>query len=57
MALMMRLKEHHMELRSNIHEPWIIGGDFNSLLQLTERMGGDQVSYAEVEDLVACIDD
>ncbi|KAJ8429272.1 hypothetical protein Cgig2_000760 [Carnegiea gigantea] len=36
---------------------WFIGGDFNSLLALNERVGGDQVSYIEIEEFISCVDD
>ena len=45
-----------MNLSHNIHDPWIVEGDFNSLSRVVERIGGDQVSYAADEDLVNCMD-
>jgi len=32
-----------------------VGGDFNNLLRLDERIGGDQVLISEVHDFTGCI--
>ncbi|XP_060175300.1 uncharacterized protein LOC132606018 [Lycium barbarum] len=37
--------------------PWIIMGDFNSILNRTDRIGGSQVSVTEVMDFQQCIED
>ncbi|XP_047263731.1 uncharacterized protein LOC124896240 [Capsicum annuum] len=37
-------------------DPWIVLGDFNSILHLEDRIGENKVSYAEIEELQKCID-
>ena len=33
-----------------IQGPWCVVGDFNSILHPKERMGGEEVHYAEIKD-------
>ncbi|KAK6779932.1 hypothetical protein RDI58_022116 [Solanum bulbocastanum] len=36
--------------------PWLVIGDFNSVLNSEDRLGGNPVTWAEVIDLQTCID-
>lgn len=36
--------------------PWIIEGDFNSLLKLDERIGEDPVTVGEIKDFMEWVD-
>jgi len=38
----------------NIHTPWIIIGDFNHLLNIEDRIGGQPVTLNDVEDFQRC---
>lgn len=38
----------------NHSEPWRVLGDFNSIISVEERMGGNTPTSAEIEDFLAC---
>ncbi|KAH0652632.1 hypothetical protein KY289_030310 [Solanum tuberosum] len=38
-------------------KPWLIIGDFNSILHAEDRLGGNPVSFAEVVDFAKCVED
>lgn len=40
----------------NCQKPWLILGDFNSVLQVEDKIGGNPVTWSEVEDFQYCID-
>ncbi|XP_060183185.1 uncharacterized protein LOC132613154 [Lycium barbarum] len=42
--------------RSN-NQPWLLIGDFNSVLHEEDRIGGNPVSWAEVVDFANCVDE
>lgn len=35
-------------IKNGCHKPWIIMGDFNSILNMEDRVGGSPVSVSEV---------
>lgn len=41
--------------KSDGKHPWIIGGDFNAVLQLQDRKHGNPVTKAETRDFSDCI--
>ncbi|XP_059288638.1 uncharacterized protein LOC132041992 [Lycium ferocissimum] len=42
-----------LNLRSG---PWVVLGDFNAVLHAEDRIGGTQVTYAEIVDFQHCLD-
>ncbi|XP_075083255.1 uncharacterized protein LOC142167005 [Nicotiana tabacum] len=42
--------------KQGINEPWIIMGDFNSILNMDDRVGGNQVTVNEVVEFQQCVD-
>lgn len=42
---------------SSIQQPWIILGDFNSVLKDDDRIGRNPTSWAEVIDFSNCVDE
>lgn len=43
------------ELGQNMNFPWIVGGDFNVIMDTEEKIGGLPVYPNEVEDFAFCI--
>ncbi|OIT34460.1 hypothetical protein A4A49_66105, partial [Nicotiana attenuata] len=50
------LWETLVQLSSNCQKPWLILGDFNSVLKMEDRMGGNPVAWSEVVDFQNCVD-
>ncbi|KAH0784377.1 hypothetical protein KY290_003975 [Solanum tuberosum] len=44
-------------VHSSHRKPWLIIGDFNSILHVGDRLGGNPVSFAEVVDFAKCVED
>ena len=44
------------QIGSTMTNPWIMGGDFNNLLAIEDRISGDQVLMNEIEDFNNFID-
>ncbi|KAI5413590.1 hypothetical protein KIW84_057961, partial [Lathyrus oleraceus] len=42
---------------STITKPWIINGDFNNVLKINDRVGGNEIQEAEYVDLEEMMDD
>lgn len=36
-------------------EPWVIGGDFNSMLTLSDKQGGQMVLPSDIQDFKECV--
>jgi len=51
----MELWEDLEEVACNTDFPWMVGGDFNTITDESEKLGGLPVSQVEVEDFVQCI--
>ncbi|XP_015169932.1 uncharacterized protein [Solanum tuberosum] len=45
------------KMSSQINEPWLIMGDFNSILEQEDRIVGSQVQDAETKDFKECVND
>ncbi|KAH0748449.1 hypothetical protein KY290_027681 [Solanum tuberosum] len=43
------------QISSHFSLPWLVGGDFNVILSLEEKLGGLPVYYQETEDFANCI--
>ncbi|XP_070020489.1 uncharacterized protein [Nicotiana sylvestris] len=52
-----QLWESLTKIGRKISAPWPIGGDFNSVLQLQDRMRGNTISMAEIQDFNKCVQD
>ncbi|XP_060202242.1 uncharacterized protein LOC132630698 [Lycium barbarum] len=48
---------HLRMLHTNIVEPWLILGDFNTGLSVHERLNGAPVHPTEIQDFLECIED
>ncbi|XP_074291904.1 uncharacterized protein LOC141618721 [Silene latifolia] len=44
------------KIKKNIQGPWVICGDFNTVLQPSERLGGSS-TMEEMDDFKACVDE
>lgn len=44
------LWQHFRQMEPSIQSPWVILGDFNSVLHANERFGGEPVTPSEIED-------
>ncbi|XP_075101585.1 uncharacterized protein LOC142177025 [Nicotiana tabacum] len=44
-----------MEIGHGVNKPWVLGGDFNSVLQLQDRINGNPVNLAEIHDFTKCV--
>lgn len=44
-------------LHNNINDPWLVMGDFNTILSVSDRMNGNLVNQTEVQDFQNCITD
>lgn len=42
-------------LHNNINDPWLVMGDFNTILSVNDRMNGNLVNQTEVHDFQNCI--
>lgn len=51
------LWEDIYQLHNSMSLPWIIGGDFNVVLNAEEKLGGLVVQPADVDDFSNCIGD
>ncbi|XP_074293102.1 uncharacterized protein LOC141620021 [Silene latifolia] len=49
------LWEQLIKFAVNIHEPWVVCGDFNCVLSHSERLGGDSTT-AEIDEFQQCLD-
>lgn len=36
--------------------PWVCGGDFNNILHACEKIGGQRVHLAKIEDFQQCVE-
>lgn len=53
-----RLLWNHLWNQSiGISRPWIILGDFNSVLQVDDRIGGNPISLGEVIEFRTCVEE
>lgn len=43
------------EIAQTITRPWLISGDFNSMLYTQDRNFGNQITQAEIKDFTECI--
>lgn len=43
------------DLSNQIHTTWFVGGDFNVIVDETEKFGGLPVSFGETEDFIQCL--
>ncbi|XP_075080969.1 uncharacterized protein LOC142166232 [Nicotiana tabacum] len=50
------LWEYLNQVSMGMNQPWIVLGDFNSVLHVGERQGGKHVTIVEVLDFQACLD-
>ncbi|KAH0773570.1 hypothetical protein KY290_010707 [Solanum tuberosum] len=44
------------EVNAGINIPWLIMGDFNALLKMEDRLGGNPISLVEVADFQNCVE-
>lgn len=42
---------------TNINIPWLVGGDFNTILRATEKRGGLALDYGSIQDFHECLVD
>ncbi|KAH0698913.1 hypothetical protein KY284_013128 [Solanum tuberosum] len=49
------LWEDRFQLATGMTSPWVVGRDFNVVLNAEEKIGGSPVSYADHEDFENCI--
>uniref|UniRef100_A0A1S3YZT0 Endonuclease/exonuclease/phosphatase domain-containing protein n=1 Tax=Nicotiana tabacum TaxID=4097 RepID=A0A1S3YZT0_TOBAC len=50
------LWQHLESMNGGIKQPWLVIGDFNSILQADDRIGGNSITMGKVVDLQECID-
>ncbi|XP_019262934.1 PREDICTED: uncharacterized protein LOC109240719 [Nicotiana attenuata] len=50
------LWQHLESMSGGIKQPWLVTGDFNSVPQADDRIGGNLVTMGEVMDFQECID-
>nr|XP_009789138.1 PREDICTED: uncharacterized protein LOC104236821 [Nicotiana sylvestris] len=50
------LWQHLESMSGGIKQPWLVTGDFNSVLLADDRIGGNPVTMCEVVDFQECID-
>ncbi|XP_075104495.1 uncharacterized protein LOC142178570 [Nicotiana tabacum] len=50
------LWQHLESMSGGIKQPWLVTGDFNSVLLADDRIGGNPVTICEVVDFQECID-
>jgi len=51
----MELWEEIEELASGNSDPWIVGGDFNVILNAEEKLGGLPFTHSEAADFAHCV--
>ncbi|KAL4280035.1 hypothetical protein GQ457_03G016680 [Hibiscus cannabinus] len=53
------LKKHNWALIDHLRDasplPWVLGGDFNEILSLSEKQGGSQKPYHQLTDFRECL--
>ncbi|XP_060200616.1 uncharacterized protein LOC132628879 [Lycium barbarum] len=54
-ATRMTLWNDLYHISCNINSPWLVGGDFNVIVDKCEKFGGLEVPFVEVEDFNQCI--
>lgn len=45
----------HIRSHSHIDLPWLLGGDFNTILRPTEKRGGLDPDIASIQDFQECL--
>lgn len=48
---------HHLRAHSMVNIPWIVGGDFNTILRTTEKRGGVAPDLGSIQDFRECLVD
>ncbi|KAH0712322.1 hypothetical protein KY289_008281 [Solanum tuberosum] len=51
----LELWEDLEDIAANVDVPWIVGGDFNVILEETEKLGGLPVTQQETTDFAQCL--
>lgn len=51
------LWDYLLQVNGTIKEAWLVLGDFNSVLHKEDRIGGNPVTWVEVEDFAHCIEE
>ncbi|KAH0673958.1 hypothetical protein KY290_013890 [Solanum tuberosum] len=46
----------NLEAMAGQNYPWLVGGDFNTIVDETEKLGGLPVTQSETHDFIQCID-
>lgn len=51
----LELWEELEEISKEVHQTWIVGGDFNVILNKEEKLGGLDVTFDEIIDFAKCV--